>query len=137
MTIKKRSGRQEVVSGELEFPFSDVDGTAFNGVVELPDGARVISGEFEVIEAADAGTTVNVGDSEDGDRYKAAIDCTATGVTALDPTGLVMSEIGDVGATFNQAMTQGKFKLSVQYVVKGRVAFSQGLDYRGEGIRGA
>lgn len=137
MTIKKRSGRQEVVSGELDFPSADVVGTAFNGVVEIPDGARVVGGEFEVLEAADAGTTVDVGDADDGDRYAAAIDCTVVGRTELTPTSHVMANAGDVGATFNQAMTQGKFRLGIRYVVRGRVAFAQGLDYRGEGIRGA
>jgi hypothetical protein len=137
MTIKKKSGRQEVVSAEIEFMGTDVVGTTFNGAIELPGGARVVSAEFQVIEAAQAAVTVDVGDSVDPDRYGAAVNAVTLARTALTPTGFVTTTEGDVGVTFSAQPTQGKFRLSLQYVVAGRVAFSQGLDYRADGVRGA
>lgn len=137
MTIKKKSGRQEVISGEVEFLGTDVVGTTFNGALELPFGARIVSGDLQVIEAAQATVTVNVGDSASGNRYLNAGDAATTGRRALVPTGFVTTAEGDVGVTFSAQPTQGKFRLSVQYVVAGRTAFSQGLDFRADGVRGA
>lgn len=137
MTIKKKSGRQEVISAEIEFLGTDVVGDTFNGAIELPGNAHIISGELQVIEAGQAALTADVGDSTVGDRYASAVDAAAVGHNSLTPTGFDTTADGDVGVTFNEQPTQGKFRLCVQYVQKGRVAFSQGLDYRGAGIRGA
>lgn len=137
MTIKKRSGRQDVLSGEITFDGTDVVGTTFNGALELPNGARAVGGEFIVIEAGDAALTVDIGDDDTDDRYGSAVNAVTLGRTALTLDGSVMESTGDVGVTFSAQPTQGKFKISVQYVVASRVAFNQGLDYRGEGIRGA
>lgn len=137
MTIKKKSGRQEVVSGEIEFLAADVVGTVFNPAVELPQGARIVSGELITVAPAQAGVTVDVGDALVGNRYANDVSVAAAGRAALTPTGFVTSGTADVGVTFSAAPTQGVFKLAVQYVVAGRVAFSQGLDYRADGVRGA
>lgn len=135
--IKKQSGRQEVIHAELEFLGTDVVGTTFNGTLELPGNARIISGDFQVIEAGQAALTADIGDNASGNRYANDVNAVTLGRTALSPTGFVTTAEGDVGVTFSAQPTQGKFRLSVQYVQKGRVAFSQGLDYRGAGIRGA
>lgn len=135
--IKKQSGRQEVIHAEIEFLGTDAEGTTFNGGMELPGNARIISGDLQVIEAGQAGLTLDVGDDASGNRYANDVNAEALGRTALTPTGFVTTVEGDVGVTFSAQPTQGKFRLSVQYIQKGRVAFSQGLDYRGTGIRGA
>ncbi len=137
MTIRKQSGRQEVVSGAIEFDYTQVADGTFHGALELPNGAEVVGGTLQVLEAAQATVTIDVGDATTGDRYVDGADATAVAATALTVTGFVMPNVGDVGVTFSAAPTQGRFKLSVQYVVTGRVAFSQGLDFRAEGMRGA
>ncbi len=135
--IRKQSGRQEVISGQITFDHTQIDDDTFHGAIELPNGAEVVSGSLQVVEAAQAGVTADVGDSDTGDRYVDGADATAEARTAFTLTGHVTDGIGDVGVTFSAKPTQGSFKLSVQYVVTGRAAFSQGLDYRGDGVRGA
>lgn len=137
MTIKKQSGRQDILFARIEFGHADIADNTFHGAIELPYGARVVGGAFEVLAAAQATVVADVGDSASGNRYKNDIDATALGRTALVPTGFKTTAEGDVGVTFSAKPTQGSFALEVQYVVEGRVAMSQGLDYRGAGIRGA
>lgn len=137
MTIKKKSGRQDVLYARIEFGFADIDDNTFHGAIELPANARVVGGAFEVLAAAQATVTADVGDGTVADRYKADVAATAVARTALVPTGFKTTTVGDVGVTFSDQPTQGSFAIEVQYVVEGRVAMSQGLDYRGEGIRGA
>jgi len=137
MTIKKKSGRQDVLYGRIEFGFADIDDTTFHGAIELPYGATVVAGAFDVLVAAQATVVADVGDADVGNRYKNDIDCTALGRTALVPTGFKTTAEGDVGITFPVKPTQGSFQLEVQYVVDGRVAMNQGLDYRGPNVRGA
>lgn len=151
MTIKYTSGRQEVISAELEILFSDItaSGVAENAI-QVPHNARLVGGDVTVLTAFNStGTgatdTLKVGDANDDDRYtSSAVDLRTLGRTALTLTGyehsveeflktLVTSTPGSGGAV----PTAGKFRLSIQYVVKGRVAFAQGLDFRAAGVPGA
>lgn len=137
MAIKKKSGRQDILFGRIEFDFNDIADTTFHGAIELPHGARVVGGAFFVTAAAQAGVTVDIGDSVSGNRYGNDIAATAADRTAITLTGYKTPSDSDIGVTFSAKPTQGSFALEVQYVVDGRVAMSQGLDYRGPNIRGA
>lgn len=138
MPIKKLSGRQEVISAEVPFTFADVTGTTFHGAIELPYGARLLNtGSLTVVAASQASVTLDVGDTTVANRYGNDLDMATTGRKALTATDFVTAVEGDIGLTFSAQPTQGSFVLSVQYVVAGRVAFSQGLDFRAAGIRGA
>ena len=150
MSIKYKSGRQEVISAEIEVSYSDLVSGVAADAIQVPYGARLVNGDVTVLEAfnstgSGATDTLVVGDSGDNDRYTgSAINLRSLGHTALTLTGyehtaeqfvktLFTSTPGSGGA----APTAGKFRLSFQYVVKGRVAFSQGLDYRADGVPGA
>lgn len=135
--IKKQSGRQEVISGEISFGFADIDGTTFHGALELPAGARVIGGQLITLSPAQSSVVADIGDATVTNRYTDNANVAAAGEVNLTPTGFQTTVEGDVGVTFSAKPTQGAWTLSVQYVVAGRVAFSQGLDYRSPNVRGA
>lgn len=137
MAIKKKSGRQDILFGRIEFDFNDIADNTFHGAIELPHGARIVGGAFSVTGVAQAGVTVDIGDSVSGSRYGNDIVATAAGRTALTLTGYKTPNDSDIGVTFSTKPTQGSFALEVQYISDGRVATSQGLDYRSPNIRGA
>ena len=128
MTIKRKSGRQEVVSAILDFNFADANGTNFNPLAELPGDGIVVSGHLLVESAGDAGLTANLGDSVSGNRYGNAVAMDAAGATALGITGYEYTTIDNLGITFSAQPTQGSGRIVVNYVVSGRAGFSQGLD---------
>lgn len=144
MAIKYRSGRQEVIAATIEIAFNDPaeDGEAENAI-SLPANAIVVGGDVTVLEAWDSGTsaTLKLGDADDDDRYTGTpVNLKNAGRTALTLTGYKHAIDEFLKATFAQegtAATQGKARITVLYVVEGRAAFSQGLDYRGPGIPGA
>jgi hypothetical protein len=137
MSIKKKSGRQDILLARVEFGFADVASATFNGAIELPHGARVVGGALEVLVATQATVVIDVGDTLVANRYKDNVDGTAVARTALIPTGYKTLLDADVGVTFSAAPSSGSFALEVQYVVEGRTAMTQGLDYRGPNVRGA
>ncbi len=144
MSIKYKSGRQEVVAAMLEVNFNDVTtyGTA-EDAIDVPANAIVVGGDVTVVTAWNSATTatLDLGDATDDDRYTGtAVDLKTLGRTALTLTGykhtveeMLKALISQTGA----AATAGKARITVQYVVEGRAAFSQGLDFRGAGVRGA
>jgi hypothetical protein len=145
MTIAYKSGRQEVISAEIEIGYADLLGLSGTqqDAIQVPAGARLVSGDVTVLEAFNSATSdvLRIGDAGSATRYAGSdINLAATGRTALTLTGYEHTVEEFIKARWTgtgTAPTAGKFRLSFQYVVKGRVAFSQGLDYRGAGIRGA
>jgi hypothetical protein len=142
--IKQKSGRQEALTAILSIAFDDVTayGTAENAI-ELPQNAIVIGGDITVTTAWNSATTATfkLGDATDDDRYTgSAIDLKSAGRTALTLTGYkhtVNESLKALIAQTGTAATAGAARLTLTYVVEGRVCTSQGLDYRGDGIRGA
>lgn len=134
MAITKNSGRQEVVSAYVDFTYADIPTTATAyAALDLPINAIVIGGDLVITTAWDTGTsaTLDIGDAVDDDRYTAsAVDLKTAGRTALTLTGFTHSSANNgikaLTALAGTAATAGAARLTVQYVVKGRAAFSQG-----------
>lgn len=133
MTITKNTGRQEVVSAYVEFTFAAIPTTATAyPALDLPVGAIVVGGDLTVTTAWDTGTTATlaIGDATVSNRYLAATDLKTAARTALVPTGFTHTSVDNVlkglTALVGTAATAGAARLRVDYIVKGRTAFSQG-----------
>lgn len=133
MAITLNAGRQEVISAYIDVTYDDVPTTAtayeaFN----LPVGAEIIAGELVVDTAWNTATTAtfDLGDALDDDRYTAsAIDLKTAGRTALTLTGYVTLSTSNtlnwLGAYAGTAATAGAARVRIDYIVRGRAAFSQ------------
>lgn len=110
-----------VAGAEVDFGKTNLAATSFD-VINLPAGAVVLAGSLTVETAFDtASYSVTVGDSAVANRYLAAADRKAVGVTALVPTGYR----GDgenlrVAITNADVCTAGKATLRLQYITTGR-----------------
>ncbi|MDH1475816.1 hypothetical protein N5F13_15005 [Comamonas thiooxydans] len=133
MSIKKNSGRQELVVAYLDIAFSDV--TAYGlaeDAIEIPGNAVITGGEIVVTEAWNSATsaTLKLGDAADDDRYTAAaVDLKTLGRTALTLTGFKHATTESLKALLAQAgaaATKGKARIAVNYYVEGRASFAQG-----------
>lgn len=132
MSIKKNSGRQELIVTHLVIGFADPTyGTAENAI-DLPANAVVVGGDVTVLTAWNSATTatLKLGDAADDDRYtSAAIDLKTAGRTALTLTGhkhTVSESLKTLIAQTGAAATAGAARITLLYFVEGRAAFSQG-----------
>lgn len=133
MSIKKIAGRQELIVANLVIAFGDPTtyGTA-ESAIDLPGGAVVVGGDVTVITPWNSATTatLKLGDAADDDRYTtAAIDLKTAGRTELTVTGYktpVAQSINALLAQTGAAATAGQARITVQYFVEGRSAFTQG-----------
>lgn len=133
MAIKKNSGRQELIVAHLTIGFADITtyGTA-EPAFDLPGNAVLAGGDVTVLTSWNSATTatLKLGDAADDDRYTAAaIDLKTAGRTALTITGYkhpVAEALKALVAQTGAAATAGKARISIQYFVEGRAAFSQG-----------
>lgn len=122
-TLKQANGRQYALTAEVTIDVANMnESTVPVSAIKLPYGAQVIGGHIVVDTAFDAATaTIDVGDATVGNRYKNDFSIAATGFGALVPTGYV-SDGADilVTPTFADAVTVGKVRVLVQYVIAGR-----------------
>ena len=133
MAIKMKSGRQELIVAHLTIGFADVAayGTAEHAF-DLPGNAVLVGGDVTVDTAWNSATTATfkLGDAADDDRYTAAaIDLKTAGRTALTLTGYkhkVSEVLKALIAQTGAAATAGSARVTIQYYVEGRSAFSQG-----------
>ena len=108
-------------STEVDFGKTNIASTVFD-LINLPAGAVVLSGFLTVETAFDtASYSVAVGDSAVANRYLAAADRKAVGVTNLVPTGY-RGDGENLRVTIVNAdvCTTGKATLRVQYITTGR-----------------
>jgi hypothetical protein len=108
--------------------FKTVGSNVFD-VINLPQGAVVISGDV-VTETAVTGSTaynISVGDSASATRYLGATDRVAAGRTALVPTGYVSlgEQIRITVAPTVGAATAGKVTVRVMYTIRNRANETQ------------
>lgn len=140
MNTNAKTGRQEVVAAYFDFDiedFKNVAGTVLTtaiAAIELPQGARVLSGSIVMDLAFDGTTpTMTLGDDSEEtpteDRYMSA----GAVAVADTPVAVVNSDGWEVPQACNLTMklsasdaTEGQGRLAVTYVVAGRAAFSQG-----------
>jgi hypothetical protein len=132
MAITKNSGRQELIQAYVDINFGDLTSGADAPAIDLPRNAVIVGGSVVVVTPFNSATSdvLDVGDASSENRYVNDVNIHTAGLTALVPTGFVTTTSEPsvtvrwtgVGA----APTAGQVRLSVQYYVKGRAAFSQG-----------
>ena len=136
MAIKKKSGRQTTILAHVAFTFADFSRVTtvkdVQKAIEIPKGAVILGGGI-VIDTVFNSTTsdvVTVGDVTTDNRYKAAINAQALGLTALVPTGYKTAVSTDIVLTLvptGVAMpTTGAGRLWVEYYVENRSQSDQG-----------
>lgn len=135
MSITKNAGRQEVIAATVSITHDTLtsDAAASEGVIQVPEGARVVGGHINVTEVFNSTTSdvLDLGDAGDVDRYSATpIDLTALGATALDVTGYTYTAQDDIDVQWTAGSTgtatTGEATITVLYIVDGRAAFSEG-----------
>ena len=132
MTITKNAGRQEVISAYVDIDYTQLTSGAAANAIDLPVNAVVVGGDVVVGTAWNSVTSdaIVVGDATTANRYLGSTSIAATGRTALVPTGfLVTATQPSVKVTWTgvgTAPSAGALRLRVDYIVKGRSAFSQG-----------
>ena len=135
MAITLDPNRQEVISAQVTITYATLtsDIAAAEGVIQVPEGARVVGGHINVTEVFDSTTSdaLDIGDGGDDDRYTATpIDLQAAGATALDVTGYTYTAQDNIDVEWTAGSTgtatQGIAVITVLYVVDGRAAFSEG-----------
>ncbi len=138
--LNQQSGRQDVLSAEVVITAASVSGVTTGGpvaAVELPKGAIVVGGDVVVEEVFNSTTdTLAIGDDGSTARYGSGIALQSLGRTALTLTGYKYLALNTVDALYTHTggpATTGRARIRVEYVVAGRVAFSQGID-QGEGF---
>ena len=131
--LKKNAGRQELIVATMMIGFADPTayGTA-EDAIDLPGGAVITSGDVTVIIPWNSATsaTLTLGDAADPDRYTAApVDLKTAGRTELTITGHqtpIAESIKALLAQAGAAATAGLARVTVNYYVQGRSAFTQG-----------
>lgn len=133
MAITKNTSRQEIVSAYVDFTYASVPDTATAyPALDLPVGAIVVGGDLTVTTAWNTGTTATlaIGDATTSNRYLAATDLKTAARTPLVPTGFTHTSAENIlkalTALVGTAASAGAARLRVDYIVKGRSAFSQG-----------
>lgn len=133
MPIKKNPSRQELIAAHLIIGFADITTYgAAEAVFDLPGNAVLVGGDVTVLTPWNSATTatLKLGDAADDDRYTAAaIDLKTAGRTALTLTGhkhTVAEALKALVAQTGAAATAGQARISIQYFVEGRSAFTQG-----------
>jgi hypothetical protein len=132
MPIKKNPSRQELIVAYLDIGFADpVAYGAAEPAFDLPGNAILVGGDVTVLTAWNSATsaTLKLGDTADDDRYTTTpIDLKTAGRTALTITGWRHPKAEALKALLAQAgaaATAGQVRISIQYYVPGRSAFTQ------------
>lgn len=105
----------------VDFGATNTSATTFV-TIPLPVGAVVTGGYIARTEPFDAATySITIGDADDDNRYLAAADLKAVGVTPLLTPGYVsMGQNIEVIINAADACTTGEAIIVVEYVVDGR-----------------
>lgn len=106
-----------------DFGKTTVSETNSFDIINLPYGAVVTGGSVVCETVFDtAGWDITVGDSTTADRYLAATDRKAVGITALVPTGYVSDGASiRISVQCDDACTTGKATIRVEYTIRNRI----------------
>lgn len=132
MAITKNPGRQEAIVAYVDVNLADLATGVDAVAIDLPPNAVVIGGDIVATEAFNSTSTdvVDVGDSASENRYLNDGSVHTAIRTALVPTGYVTlpttRQITVRWTSGGGVPTTGKFRLTVEYYVLKRAAFSQG-----------
>ncbi|QTD44555.1 hypothetical protein [Ottowia testudinis] len=130
MAIKQNASRQELIVAHLTINHNDpVIGTAENAI-DLPGNAVVVGGDIVVTTPWNNVTTatLTLGDAASANRYANAVDLKTAARTALTVTGFTHALAESLKALVAQAgtaPTAGSARVTLQYYVIGRSAFTQ------------
>jgi hypothetical protein len=99
-------------------------------VIDLPHDAIVLSGRINVTQAFNSGggDHVTLGDSASSARYLGLTDVSATGLTAITPTGYINANATPLTLRWlytGAVATTGKLRVAVKYYRHERAQFSQ------------
>ena len=99
----------------------------------MPAGAVIVSGSIVTTEVFNSTSTdvLDIGDSGSRNRYKNDANIHSLGLVALVPTGYVYTvptKISALWVSGGGVPTTGKYRLTIEYFVRGRAEFAQGLD---------
>lgn len=129
MSITKDANRQEVIAARVTGTFggTGVAAQTTYEAIDVPAGAIVVGGHFNISDATTATVDVHV-QSAALAVYAADIDGAATGLTALTPTGYkyLTPDTIDLMVDTATPAAAGTWELVVEYIEDGRSAFSQG-----------
>jgi len=133
MPVTKNSARQDVINAFVDFTFADIPTTATAyAAMDIPIDAIVTGGDLVVTTAWNTATsaTLSVGDVTTPTRYASTVDLKTAARTALTLTGFTHTNtqkvLNGTTAYVGATASAGAARLSVNYIVKGRSAFSQG-----------
>lgn len=136
MAITVNINRQTRLSAYVDFTIADIKPAGTFNAIHLPAGAVVLGGFLDVLQDVNAGTsyTLSVGDSvgssPDVDKYLVATDVNGTNAKIVKftlppktngaiPAGGAWVTVTGVSAGTEE--TEGRFRLSVEYIVEDRV----------------
>lgn len=132
MTITKNSGRQEAIVAYVDINLADVTTGVDVAALDLPPNAVVLSGSLCTTEAWNSTSTdvMDVGDDVSENRYLNDGNIRAlAALVALVPTGYITLPTSRTltvrWVSGGGTPTTGKVRLTVEYIVLGRAAFSQ------------
>lgn len=127
--------RQELITACVEVTYADLTSATAYNAVQLPENAVLVGGQYRVSTAFDSGTSDAVVVAfnsltllTDADA-QAAVLTAFTMPTTSNPNNVEVSTPAYVTLTWTgagTAPTAGAITLHVQYLEKGRSAFSQG-----------
>lgn len=133
MPIIKYSGRQEVISANVDINFGDILVPGLFPAIDLPVNAIVVGGDLTVVTpwVNTTTATVAIGDVTNNPRYLSATNLMVAGRAPLLATGFLHTSVENLIqallAITGPAATAGYARLRVDYIVKGRTRFATGL----------
>lgn len=124
MAITKNTGRQWPLTAVVDFDFNDIPAVDVYEAIDLPGGAKVVSGELEVVTADAGGGTVKA--TLNTVDLIAATSSASASRNALTETGLMTTAPATVDVEVETAvLTTGVYRLSVTYFLSGRANETQ------------
>lgn len=126
MAFKKNPGRQEVIAARVDIDFTDIDTAGEFEVMNLPDGAVIVGGYFYDNTTGLTGVAISVEDASGTELIANMAGIFSNGRVDITPTGDVITVPGFVKIDTTGNASAGDAYLYIEYVVKGRAAFSEG-----------
>lgn len=128
MAIVKNVGRQEVLAGYIDIPFTELTVAGEFEIMNLPYGAMIAAGSVAAKSLTGVtDVTVAVDDAE-GVELIADMSGTyaASGAVPIVPDGTVLGVPGYVKIVTTGNASAGELRVYLSYIVDGRACVSEG-----------
>ena len=126
MAITKNVGRQEVIAARVDIDWTDVAVAGEFEAINLPPGAIIVAGYFYDATTGITDVAVSIEDAAGTELVADMAGTFANGRVDLTPTGYVSTVPAFVKVDTTGNASAGTAYLHIEYVVKGRAAFSEG-----------